>query len=230
AAGYDAALISEGLDAQQAAVMHPNLAWDLHMASGAYYRSALSDFLVSLLNGSSSSCSSSCSTTAPPLPAADLLSLLVNQLDAKLYSHYNASSSTAAQYSAFLNIGYAPQQQVLDQQVQAGETDNSATSSSGNGHAVGLGVAITVAGLAVLAAGLYVAHRRGCGLRSRSMRGSWCPDAPAVSPNTTLAITDIEGSTRLWEELPEVVMDCALRLHHACLRRVLVRHLGYESA
>ncbi|GLI61280.1 hypothetical protein VaNZ11_003629 [Volvox africanus] len=224
AAGYDAALISEGLDEQQAALMHPNLAWDLHMAGGAYYRSALSDFLASLLNGSSS-CSSFCSTTAPFPLDADQLSLLMDQLYATLSSHYSLSSSTAAQYTAFLNIGYAPSQQ---QQEQAGEIDNGAT--NGIGQAVGRGVAITVAGLAVLVAGLYVVHRRACGLRSRSMRGSWCPDAPTVSPNTTLAITDIEGSTRLWEELPEVVMDCALRLHHACLRRVLVRHQGYESA
>lgn len=39
--GYDVGLISEGLDAQQAAILHPNLAWGLHMAGGDFYRSAV---------------------------------------------------------------------------------------------------------------------------------------------------------------------------------------------
>ena len=34
----------------------------------------------------------------------------------------------------------------------------------------------------------------------------------------------------LWEELPGAVMDAACRIHHACLRRLLIKHRGYESA
>jgi class 3 adenylate cyclase len=37
---------------------------------------------------------------------------------------------------------------------------------------------------------------------------------PGVSPTTTLVITDIEGSTTLFEELDTDVMDKALSLHH----------------
>jgi class 3 adenylate cyclase len=37
---------------------------------------------------------------------------------------------------------------------------------------------------------------------------------PGVSPTTTLVITDIEGSTTLFEELDTDVMDKAISLHH----------------
>ncbi|EFJ46911.1 hypothetical protein VOLCADRAFT_118024, partial [Volvox carteri f. nagariensis] len=239
AAGYDGDLMGRALDEQQAALAHPNLAWGLHMAGGAFYRSALSDFLAELLNTASSS----------PSAATDQLDLLIEQLHAKLCSHYNSNSNstsnssstsaatwgasiTAARYAAFLNIGSWPR---LEAQAGGPATEpagavSAPASGSGRGRLVPLAVALIVAGLAVLAVALYVPYRRGCGPLRRRQRPSWSPDAPAVSPNTTLLITDIESSTKLWEELPEVVMGCALRLHHACLRKVLVRHRGYESA
>ena len=34
----------------------------------------------------------------------------------------------------------------------------------------------------------------------------------------------------LWEVADAYVMDVALRLHHRCIRRLLVAHNGYESA
>ena len=53
--------------------------------------------------------------------------------------------------------------------------------------------------------------------------------APDVGPYTTLLVTDIENSTRLWESLPAEVMDAALEVHHRLLRGLLRNHLGYES-
>eukprot|EP00198_Chlamydomonas_reinhardtii_P005368 XP_001694704.1 predicted protein [Chlamydomonas reinhardtii] len=51
------------------------------------------------------------------------------------------------------------------------------------------------------------------------------PHQPAV-----IAVTDIESSTQLWEDLPAEVMAAAMHLHHAAVRRLLLRHEGYESA
>ena len=34
----------------------------------------------------------------------------------------------------------------------------------------------------------------------------------------------------LWEALPSLVMDVVLKQHHACIRKQLLQHKGYESA
>ncbi|KAG2426057.1 hypothetical protein HXX76_013247 [Chlamydomonas incerta] len=51
------------------------------------------------------------------------------------------------------------------------------------------------------------------------------PHQPAV-----IVVTDIESSTQLWEELPAEVVAAGMHLHHAAVRRLLLRHEGYESA
>ena len=43
-------------------------------------------------------------------------------------------------------------------------------------------------------------------------------------------ITDIQNSTRLWEELSVTTMDAALKMHHATFRKLMPAHDGYESA
>ncbi|GLI66114.1 hypothetical protein VaNZ11_009825, partial [Volvox africanus] len=52
---------------------------------------------------------------------------------------------------------------------------------------------------------------------------------PGVGRETTLVVTDMEGSTVLWEELEAMVMDFALNLHHETIRRVITQWSGYES-
>jgi len=44
------------------------------------------------------------------------------------------------------------------------------------------------------------------------------PELP--SGTLTFLFTDIEGSTPLWEKMPEV-MNCAVTLHHTILREVI---------
>ncbi|GIL92900.1 hypothetical protein Vretifemale_20382, partial [Volvox reticuliferus] len=53
--------------------------------------------------------------------------------------------------------------------------------------------------------------------------------APRAGQDTTLLISDVQNSTALWEQLPEEVMDIALKLHHNTFRRLLTRYDGYES-
>ncbi|MEW5301497.1 MAG: hypothetical protein WDW36_004356 [Sanguina aurantia] len=53
---------------------------------------------------------------------------------------------------------------------------------------------------------------------------------PRHGADTTLAVTDIEGSTLAWEGLPLGVMDACMNAHNACMRRVMHKHHGHESA
>jgi class 3 adenylate cyclase len=48
-----------------------------------------------------------------------------------------------------------------------------------------------------------------------------------VEKDVTFVVTDVEGSTGLWEWDAEV-MDISLQLHDAILRALLFRHLGHE--
>ncbi|GFR42827.1 hypothetical protein Agub_g3784 [Astrephomene gubernaculifera] len=64
--------------------------------------------------------------------------------------------------------------------------------------------------------------------RTRTLAGAVRP--PGIGPQTTLLVTDIMNSTVLWECLPAYVMDKSVRLHHACLRKLLRTFNGYESA
>ncbi|KXZ56031.1 hypothetical protein GPECTOR_2g1583 [Gonium pectorale] len=99
-------------------------------------------------------------------------------------------------------------------------------SSSWDGTRLGVVVAAAAsAGLALLVAGLVgVAALR----RRRSLFGRAL--APGASPATSLLVTDIVDSTRLWETVPATVMSRAVQLHHDTLRSLLAAHNGYESA
>ena len=52
-------------------------------------------------------------------------------------------------------------------------------------------------------------------------------EIPPPTGEVTLAFTDVQGSTRLWESDPAAMTD-ALRLHDLLIRDLIVRHHGYE--
>jgi len=55
---------------------------------------------------------------------------------------------------------------------------------------------------------------------------STCPSAFALQGQSlTIAVTDIEGSTALWDQHPDE-MHAALNLHDQMLRNLLVKHNG----
>ncbi|KAG2446063.1 hypothetical protein HXX76_000665 [Chlamydomonas incerta] len=93
------------------------------------------------------------------------------------------------------------------------------------GVAVGVAVAGVVTLLALGAYSWWWTRRR-----RRPRDGGGRILAPGVGEGTSLVVTDILESTRLWEELPSAVMDMALQLHHGCIRRVSTATGGYESA
>ncbi|KAG2484649.1 hypothetical protein HYH03_016602 [Edaphochlamys debaryana] len=76
----------------------------------------------------------------------------------------------------------------------------------------------------------WVRRRRRRAFQDFSVSGHRQVRAPEVSEQTALLVTDIESSTRLWEELDAEVMSAAVHLHHTCIRRLVVEHKGYESA
>ncbi|KAG2440501.1 hypothetical protein HYH02_010379 [Chlamydomonas schloesseri] len=90
------------------------------------------------------------------------------------------------------------------------------------GLLVGLIVACMLAGLALVFVVLRMRRR------NRDLLGR--VRAPRPGPDTTLLISDIQSSTRLWEELSVNTMDAALKMHHAVFRKLMSAHDGYESA
>ncbi|GLI68045.1 hypothetical protein VaNZ11_012368 [Volvox africanus] len=91
--------------------------------------------------------------------------------------------------------------------------------------AVSLAVPVASALVVLVASTLYEfkKHRQ-----HRSLFGKVV--APGPFEDTTLLVTDIQDSTALWEILPSNVMDRAIKEHHTCLRKLLLKHSGYESA
>lgn len=65
-------------------------------------------------------------------------------------------------------------------------------------------------------------------LHYRSWLGKLLP--PGKGVEATILVSDIQGSTCLWELLPPDVMDRAINIHHECIRRHLLVHHGYEVA
>lgn len=99
------------------------------------------------------------------------------------------------------------------------------SSRGGGGAIVASAVASVLAAalVAVVAALLKLSKRRR--QRHRDLLGRLV--APRPGPDTTLLISDVQSSTTLWEELPPEVMDAALALHHATVRRLAARHDGW---
>ncbi|PNH00256.1 Adenylate cyclase, partial [Tetrabaena socialis] len=221
-AGYDGRIANEALDALLTALTHPNVAWGLRFSGGDFYESAVSSFLARVL-----------AYAVPNTPV--VLAVETARIKQQLAAHYGAQplSALEAGYSAFLGIkpvdAVSPPPPPLPPRARAVQVG----APPANRRDYNILAALIVAGVVVLTITAYSLRRMGRGSCSPWRRRelvSWRSDAPGASSKTTLLITDIEGSTQLWEELPAVVMGYALRLHHSCIRRILVRHRGYESA
>lgn len=78
-------------------------------------------------------------------------------------------------------------------------------------------------GMLLLLAIIYFIHRA---MMNRSGFVKRLP--PREDEEVTIAVTDVQGSTVLWESFPEA-MGVALALHDRLLRSLMYRHYGYES-
>ncbi|KAG2453357.1 hypothetical protein HYH02_001581 [Chlamydomonas schloesseri] len=100
-------------------------------------------------------------------------------------------------------------------------------SDEGSVNVVAITVPVVLVAL-VAALGAVAAYAELQRRRRRARRSSH-KGHPGVGENTTLIVSDVEGSTVLWEVIEASVMDTAFDLHHDCMRRTAVRFNGYES-
>ncbi|KAL6756682.1 nucleotide cyclase [Haematococcus lacustris] len=83
--------------------------------------------------------------------------------------------------------------------------------------------------LAVMALLLVViTHLRRNAKLQRSLLGHVLP--PAAGDKATLVITDVQGSSKLWETLPAGVMEASMKVHDELVRRLALDSSGYEWA
>ncbi|GFH15244.1 guanylate cyclase domain-containing protein, partial [Haematococcus lacustris] len=90
--------------------------------------------------------------------------------------------------------------------------------------AVPVGVCLVVMVLLLV----IITHLRRHAKLPRSLMGHVLP--PGAGDKATLVITDVQGSSKLWELLPAGVMEASMKLHDELTRRLAVVNLGYEWA
>ncbi|KAG2486636.1 hypothetical protein HYH03_014692 [Edaphochlamys debaryana] len=228
--GYDEADLNEFLNATRASLSSPNVAIDLQSAGALNWTRVLLTAAAQVAD------------PAVPLPQVAVATrelfdtLFPPAVLAMLRPSYIASITNftgGRQWSPLppppppgMGVGTSPTTPVTDGGVaprtSGGSDDNTYTAKS-----VALGAALGGGLLALLLVG-YVLWRKG---RRAGRRGTPSGiQAPGVGMGTSLVVTDIQDSTRLWETLPAAVMDASVQLHHVCIRRCATSCGGYESA
>ncbi|GLI65577.1 hypothetical protein VaNZ11_009149 [Volvox africanus] len=143
--------------------------------------------------------------------------------------NYSKTNLRDLQIQYWQLIGYSPSDDRGPRPNQKPESNstNSNNVSHGSGDIVEMAVLIPVGTVLMAVGACLLVWRRVSGHRSL-LYGS--VKAPMAGQQTTLLITDIQDSTSLWEVLPDVIMDAALKVHHTVVRQALAKHVGYESA
>ncbi|GFH18555.1 guanylate cyclase domain-containing protein [Haematococcus lacustris] len=75
---------------------------------------------------------------------------------------------------------------------------------------------------------VIITHLRRNAKLQRSLMGHVLP--PAAGDKSTLVITDVQGSSKLWETLPAGVMEASMKVHDELVRRLALDSSGYEWA
>ncbi|KAL6757273.1 hypothetical protein V8C86DRAFT_2435596 [Haematococcus lacustris] len=91
-----------------------------------------------------------------------------------------------------------------------------------------IAVPVAVCSLLVLLLAVIITHLRRNAKLQRSLMGHVLP--PAAGDKATLVITDVQGSSKLWETMPAEVMDVSMKLHDELVRRLALDSSGYEWA
>ncbi|KAG2487108.1 hypothetical protein HYH03_014221 [Edaphochlamys debaryana] len=94
---------------------------------------------------------------------------------------------------------------------------------------IALGVSVGTAALLLLSLGaLLLLQRRRSSNAARGALARSGVKPPGPGPATTLALTDIQNSTLLWEVLSAELMDECMAIHHGVMRRAIEVNEGYE--
>ncbi|KAG2436828.1 hypothetical protein HXX76_006350 [Chlamydomonas incerta] len=226
--GYQADDTASFLAAARNTLSHANLVKPMRVRSAVQYGRAVAVAAEAAATLPASGAASETAVEAAGVAAAAAAALAAAM--ANLYSSTgpygpNFLNELATEYKAVLGVYTKPITAAAESEGSAGSTAS----------VVGIAVGVSIAGVVALSLlGVVLCHRR---VRLRGAGGD-APDvdewmvvpAPQAGPATCIAVTDIEGSTSLWEALPEATMDQALRIHHRIVRAISVRHNGYESA
>ncbi|KXZ51311.1 hypothetical protein GPECTOR_13g798 [Gonium pectorale] len=207
--GYPRKVISEFLQVMKAQVDSENVMLEVRTLQAYAYRRALDKYATAISEGT------------------DVSEALANmtQALAAVYNRKNARFDCIKRYYLY-SIGY------LDGVgPSAGDQSVAGTRAPGLGRAAGIGAAVVLV-VMVIAASVVVGSisHRVAQQRKLRYRSEWRPKGhPGLGDDTTLVVSDVEGSTALWEAVEPAVMDLVFNLHHNCMRRTAVRYNGYES-
>ncbi|KAL6761996.1 nucleotide cyclase [Haematococcus lacustris] len=91
-----------------------------------------------------------------------------------------------------------------------------------------IAVPVGVCSLLLLLLAVIITNLRRNAKLQRSLLGHVLP--PAAGDKATLVITDVQGSSKLWETLPAVVVEASMKLHDDLVRRLALDSSGYEWA
>ncbi|KAG1676736.1 hypothetical protein FOA52_005025 [Chlamydomonas sp. UWO 241] len=205
ALGYDKVVTQEFLTTIKASLEHPNFVVDLRMLGGQDYLNTLT---IALGNASAG------------MAPAEITAHVLTEHTAILA---RSGPRNVVQESLRAGLGIVSAAPPPPSPPTPQDTGTREGGSS-NDLAIILGVTIPLAVVlsALLIAQFVVRHRK------RSLFGKLL--APPPGEDTTLVVTDIMGSTPLWETLGSGVMECALATHNAVVRQALGKWSGYEQA
>ncbi|GFR48855.1 hypothetical protein Agub_g10809 [Astrephomene gubernaculifera] len=185
---------------------HPNIVLDLRTPSTKTFRDIYESGLANLTSGSS----------------VDSVVALMNASFAKLLldpQQKALRTLLADTYLATINYN----------NIQFLNGTSSTDSKGGEGSPSWLPIAIvlpTVGALLLIAAGVVYEVRNT--RKHKNLFGKVVP--PGVGPDTTILVSEIQDFAQLAKSLPAEVVDRLLKDHHDCLRRLLLRHSGYEGS
>ncbi|GFH09612.1 guanylyl and adenylyl cyclase family member [Haematococcus lacustris] len=91
-----------------------------------------------------------------------------------------------------------------------------------------IAVPVGVCSLLMVLLTVVITHLRRNAKLQRSLLGHVLP--PAAGDKATLVITDVQGSSKLWETLPAGVMESSMKVHDELVRRLALDSSGYEWA
>ncbi|KAG2482375.1 hypothetical protein HYH03_018695 [Edaphochlamys debaryana] len=231
AAGYDPSDTAAALSAYAGVLSSANLALPLAVPGAQAY--------ISQLRATAAAYVTAAAADSTPADAEARAKQLTKGAAAALSDAYAVVPESAAANGIFYQRSLRTWTRGPEPDYQPGEAPWAPVAAEAPPRKTG-GVADFVIFITAVAAGFGViaAGAVGLDLFARHMRrrtGDWRKTrgprmaAPQPSPDLTILITDIEGSTTLWEALPAPVMDAALRLHAQLVRGLLVHHGGYES-
>ncbi|KAG2494440.1 hypothetical protein HYH03_007492 [Edaphochlamys debaryana] len=222
---------------------HPNAALDMNLPRSALYRQVMDDLAsaaMALLAGSENAMALAqgqgqgqgrgSPRGRPPKPDLRRRRAQAQSQEAELDAQLQALAAVAN--DRFTNItNEFPYPSILRAIYRLPATPKkntteapAATSHSNRSLSLGLPIGVGVGcGLLVVCVAAAVGVLL---LRKKKRRQAAKPPGPG--PATTLALTDVQNSTLLWETLPPGLMDVCLGIHHRTLRQAIADNRGFE--